>query len=299
MSKNKRHRANQSHHYTVKESTTLLPFLLEVMPNRGRNSVKSILERGQVSVDDHIETYYKYELHPGQTVSILPNKVARREGALVGLSILYEDDDLIVVNKEAGLLTIATNKEKRRTAHYQLMNYVRKQHPRNRVFIVHRLDQDTSGVMMFAKNEQAKRKLQDSWRKFVKERAYLALVEGKVTKQCSTITSWLKETKTHRMYSSSNKNDGQFAKTHYKVLQTNNNFSLLEVHLDTGRKNQIRVHMHDLGHPVVGDKKYGAKTNAIRRLGLHAHTLSFIHPTTNEVLTFKSPAPKVFWSKSK
>src|SRR5690625_2370613 len=193
--------------FTVKESTTLLPFLLEVMPNRGRNSVKSILERGQVSVDDHIETYYKYELHPGQTVSILPNKVARREGALVGLSILYEDDDLIVVNKEAGLLTIATNKEKRRTAHYQLMNYVRKQHPRNRVFIVHRLDQDTSGVMMFAKNEQAKRKLQDSWGENVKERSYLALVEGKFEKQEGFFTSWLNETKTHRMYSSFTKED--------------------------------------------------------------------------------------------
>src|SRR5699024_3217750 len=125
------------------------------------------------------------------------------------------------------------------------------------------------------------------------------LVEGKVKKQSDTITSWLKETKTHRMYSSSNKNDGQFAKTHYKVIQANDNFSLLEVHLDTGRKNQIRVHMHDLGHPVVGDKKYGAKTNAIRRLGLHAHTLSFTHPITSEVLTFKSPAPKAFWSKSK
>lgn len=299
MSKKRRRQTNhQTLQFTVKESTTLLPFLLEVMPNRGRNSVKSILRRGQVSVDDHMETKYDYELHEGQTISILKNKAAVKEGALIGLSILYEDADIIVVNKEAGLLTIATQKEKKRTAHHQLMLYVRKENPRNRVFIVHRLDQDTSGVMLFAKNEQAKRKLQSNWGANVKERAYLALVEGKFEKGEGIFTSWLKETKTHRMYSSFTKEDGQFAKTHYQLIQANNDFSLLEVQLETGRKNQIRVHMQDLGHPVVGDKKYGAKTNPIRRLGLHAHILSFIHPATGELQTYKSPAPKVFWSKS-
>lgn len=298
MSKKQKRNQQQTLQYTVKESTTLLPFLLEVMPSRGRNSVKSILKRGQVSVDDHIETQYNYKLNRGQTVSILKNKAAVKEGALIGLSILYEDADIIVVNKEAGLLTIATQKEKRRTAHHQLMLYVRKEHPRNRVFIVHRLDQDTSGVMLFAKNEQAKRKLQRNWGADVKERSYLALVEGKFEKQPGVFTSWLKEAKTHRMYSSFTKGDGQFAKTHYKVIQSNDRFSLLEVELETGRKNQIRVHMQDLGHPVVGDKKYGAKTNEIRRLGLHAQTLTFIHPTTGELQTFKSPAPKIFWTKS-
>lgn len=237
------------------------------MPNRGRNSVKSILRRGQVSVNDHIETKYNYELYPGQSVSILTNKAAVREGAMIGLTILFEDKDLIVVNKEARLLSIATPKEKQRTAHHQLMMYVRKEDPRNRVFVVHRLDQDTSGVMMFAKHGHIKRKLQNTWHDNVKERAYLVLVEGKVAKQSGTITSWLKETKTHRMYSSLEKGDGQFARTHYKVIQSNDDFSLVEAHLGTGRKNQIRVHMEGLGHPVVGDKKYGAKTNAIRRLG--------------------------------
>lgn len=298
LSKNKGLKKNQSLNFTVKESTTLLPFLLEVMPNRGRNSVKSILRRGQVSVDDHIETKYNYELFAGQKISILTNKAAVKEGALIGLEILYEDADLIVVNKDAGLLSIATQKEKSRTAHHQLMTYVRKENMRNRIFVVHRLDQDTSGVMLFAKKEQVKRKLQNNWRTNAKERVYLALVEGKVTEQSGFIASWLKETKTHRVYSSPIKGDGLFAKTYFKVLQSNNNFSLLEVHLETGRKNQIRVHMQDLGFPIVGDKKYGSKTNAIRRLGLHAQTLSFIHPTTGEELTFKSPAPKVFWRKS-
>lgn len=299
LSKKQKRRANQSLHYTVKEPTTLLPFLLEVMPNRGRNSVKSILKRGQVSVDDHMETKYNYELYAGQTVSILPNKVARSEGGLIGLEIIYEDEDVIVVNKEAGLLTIATKKEKHRTAHYQLMQYAREKNPRNRVFIVHRLDQDTSGVMLFAKNEQTKKKLQDGWHSNVKERSYLALVEGKFEKESGIFTSWLKETKTHRMYSSDKENDGLFAKTEFKVVRANNDFSLVEVHLHTGRKNQIRVHMQDLGHPVVGDKKYGAKTNDIRRLGLHAQKLSFIHPKTNELLTFTVDAPKVFWTKLK
>ncbi len=300
MSKKRKRRrpASQTLEFTVKEETTLLPFLLEVMPNRGRNSVKSILRRGQVSVDNHMETKYNYELYPGQKLSILKNKAAVQEGALIGLSIMYEDDDIIVVNKEAGLLTIANQKEKHRTAHHQLMTYVRKEHPQNRIFIVHRLDQDTSGVMVFAKHERAKNKLQQNWHENVKERGYLALVEGKFTKESGVITSWLNETKTHRMYSSFKKDDGQFAKTYYEVVQGNNDYSLVKVELATGRKNQIRVHMQDLEHPVVGDKKYGAKTNPIRRLGLHANTLSFIHPTTGKLETFTSPAPRVFWQRS-
>src|SRR5699024_1340290 len=144
----------------VKEETTLLPFLLNVMSNRGRNSVKSIFRRGQVSVDQINETKYNYELEVGQYVSILKNKAARTQGALVGLSILYDDDDMIVVRNEVGLLTIANKREKERTTHYQLMQYVRNEHPRNRVFIVHRLDQATAGVMVFAKNEYAKKALQ-------------------------------------------------------------------------------------------------------------------------------------------
>lgn len=298
VSKKRKRQPNQTLEFTVKESTTLLPFLLEVMPNRGRNSVKSILKRGQVSVDDHIETKFDYALYSGQKLSILKNKAAIKEGALIGMSIMYEDADIIVVNKEAGLLTIANEKEKKRTAHHQLMLYVRKEDPLNRVFIVHRLDQDTSGVLVFAKNEQAKRELQKNWGVNVHKRGYIALVEGRFEKKPGFYSSWLKETKTHRMYSSFTKDDGQFAKTYVEGIQSNDEFSLVEVELATGRKNQIRVHMQDLGHPVVGDKRYGAKTNVIRRLGLHAETLSFIHPTKGELETFTSQAPKIFWEKS-
>ncbi|WP_188455147.1 RluA family pseudouridine synthase [Virgibacillus oceani] len=285
--------------YNVEESIELLPFLLQVMSNRSRNSVKSILTRGQVTIDDHIETKHNYALQPGQTVTVLKNKAAIKESQLIGMTILYEDEDIIVINKEAGLLSIATQKEKRRTAHHQLMEHVQRESSENRIFVVHRLDKDTSGVMMFAKSEKVKRTLQNAWKENVKERTYVALVEGEVKKPKGYISSWLKESSTHMMYSSSTKHDGLHAITHYKVVQSNKSFSLLEVQLETGRKNQIRVHMQDLGHSVVGDKKYGSTGNAIGRLGLHAKVLLFTHPVTGKLLRFEAPVPKSFLTKSK
>jgi RluA family pseudouridine synthase len=303
MSKNKYsnyRKEAKSLNYEVKEPAELLAFLLKVMSNRSRNSVKSILARGQVTIDDHIETKYNYMLRPGQTVTILKNKAAIKQDVLIGMSILHEDEDIIVINKEAGLLSIATEKEKKQTALHQLMEYVKKEDHDNRVFVVHRLDKDTSGVMMFAKSEQVKRKMQDNWKEIVKERTYAALVEGQVPNEKGYISSWLRESKTHLMYSSQTENDGLHAITHYKRIQSNEEFSLLEVQLETGRKNQIRVHMQDLGYPVVGDKKYGSKKrNAIGRLGLHAKVLSFNHPTTNQLMLFKADIPQSFLAKSK
>lgn len=286
--------------YEVEEPEQLLPFLLKVINNRSRNSVKSILTRGQVSVDDHIETKHNFMLNKGSTVRILKNKAAIQQDVFVGMSIMYEDDDIIVIEKESGLLSIATEKERKHTVLHQLMHYVKQQHPANRVFVVHRLDKDTSGVMMFAKNEGVKRKLQNNWKNIVKERTYVALVEGKVTKEKGYIVSWLKESKTRKMYSSRVKNDGQRAATRYRVLQTNDRYSLLELQLETGRKNQIRVHMEELGHPVVGDKRYGSKgRSVIGRLGLHAKVLSFYHPVTNKLMLFRSDVPNAFFQKSK
>lgn len=299
----KKHQARQnqpekSHLYHVEEQTTLLPFLLKVMSNRSRNSVKSILTRGQVAVDGEAVTAHNHSLKAGQKVTILKNKTAARESKLTGFTILYEDKAIIVINKDAGLLSIATAKEKEMTAYHQLMTHVRREHSRNRIFIVHRLDRDTSGVMLFAKSERVQQILQQSWTAMVQERAYVALVEGVVKKEAGTISSWLKETNTHKMYSSSKPNDGQYAVTHYKKMQTNQHVSLLEVHLETGRKNQIRVHMQEMGHPIVGDKKYGSSTNPIRRLGLHANTLAFTHPTTGEPMRFKTGTPQAFLAKS-
>ncbi|WP_139492157.1 RluA family pseudouridine synthase [Brevibacillus dissolubilis] len=279
--------------YTVTEPAELLTFLLAHITNQGRNAIKSMLARGQVSVNGQTVTTYNHQLHPGQTVTLSKERIVEAP-ALTGLSILHEDDDIIIIHKEAGLLSIASPQENEVTAYRQLMAHVRRDDPSNRIFVVHRLDRDTSGVMMFAKSEQIQQALQNTWKDTVQERTYIALVEGMVKKPEGTISSWLKESKTLKMYSSPYPNDGQHAVTHYKVIQANRHFSLLEVNLETGRKNQIRVHMEDLGHPIVGDKKYGAKTKVIGRLGLHARVLSFTHPTTGELMRFESPIPKVF-----
>jgi 23S rRNA pseudouridine1911/1915/1917 synthase len=279
--------------YTVNEPAELLPFLLDHITNRGRNSVKSLLSRGQVSVNGKSVTKHNFPLQPGQIVAIDQEKPAAAK-ELIGLTIVHEDDDLIVIQKDAGLLSIATGEDNELTAYRQLMEHVRLSNPKSRVFVVHRLDRDTSGVMMFAKSERIQQLLQNTWKDTVKERSYVALVEGAVKKPEGTISSWLKETSTLKMYSSHHDGDGLHAVTHYKLIQANRHFSLLEVKLETGRKNQIRVHMADIGHPIAGDKKYGAETKAVGRLGLHARVLSFVHPVSGELLTFESPIPKTF-----
>jgi 23S rRNA pseudouridine1911/1915/1917 synthase len=280
--------------FTVTEPAELLTFLLEHLSNMGRNSVKSLLARGQVSVNDRSMTTYNYLLQPGQIVSISKDK-SSEEPPILGLSILHEDEDIIVIQKDSGLLSVAaSSQDDEITAYRQLTAHVRKLNPKNRIYIVHRLDRDTSGVMVFAKSENVQQTLQNAWQDMVKERSYTALVEGKIKKIEGTISSWLKESSTLKMYSSTYPNDGQHAVTHYRLIQTNGNFSLLDIHLETGRKNQIRVHMQDIGHPVVGDKKYGSKSKIINRLGLHARVLAFIHPTSGELLRFETPIPKMF-----
>jgi 23S rRNA pseudouridine1911/1915/1917 synthase len=220
----------------------------------------------------------------------------RDEGSDRGLKILYQDSEIIVIDKPAGLLSIASDQEKEITAYRQVRDYVSEADPEERIFIVHRLDRDTSGVMMFARNESIKHVLQDSWKEIVIDRAYVAVVEGGISDKQGTIKSWLKETKTKLMYSSGREGDGLEAVTHYRVLQTNAKYSLLEIRLETGRKNQIRVHLKDMGHSIIGDKKYGSTTNPIGRLGLHAHILAFKHPVSGRVMRFETEVPKKFTS---
>ena len=208
--------------------------------------------------------------------------------------IIYEDKYLIVINKPAGLLSIATKDEKRETAYSYLSEHVKKQRRDNKIFVVHRLDRETSGLLLFAKNEQIKRTLQDSWNNSVIERTYIALVEGQVQKQEGIISSFLYEDRNFIMHSVADSSKGQKAVTRFKVLKSNQNWSLLEINLETGRKNQIRVHMQDIGHSVAGDKKYGALTNPLKRLALHAMKLSFIHPVSNEKMVFETAIPKSF-----
>jgi Pseudouridylate synthases, 23S RNA-specific len=253
MKKKSKNKPNTPRHeeWTVKEQTEVLEFLFKVMPSKSRNAVKGILKRGQIVVNDKPTTQFDDILKPGDLVQIRTRVASGVK--LKGMKVLHEDDAVIVIDKDSGLLSMGSKKEKQMTAYRQLMEYVQSIHPNNRVFIVHRLDRDTSGVMIFARSKMIQQRLQKAWTETVQERSYIALVEGTVKKD-GTITSWLTEDKTYMMHSSPKPNHGQKAITHYKVLKTNRKFSLLKVNLDTGRKNQIRVHMQDLGHPIVGDK---------------------------------------------
>ena len=211
-----------------------------------------------------------------------------------GLPILHEDKDILVVEKPYGLLTIGTDREKSRTAHYLLNDYVRKGDPksRNRVYVVHRLDKDTSGLLIFAKSEQAKKYLQEHWEDTDKH--YLAIVHGRLTPKEGTITSYLAENAAQKVYSTPDPAKGKLSQTAYKVLRESKGLSLVEIHLLTGRKHQIRVHFAEKGHPVAGDKKYGPTAPVCKRLALHARSLSFIHPFSGKEMSFDLGMPEEF-----
>lgn len=210
------------------------------------------------------------------------------------LTILHEDRDIIVVDKSAGLLTIGTAKEKQQTAHFILNDYVKKGNERskNRIYIVHRLDRDTSGVLIFAKSESAKKYLQDNWHDFSKK--YFTVVHGNLKDKEGEISSYLFENKIFRVYSTKDPEKGKFSKTGYKVIRESEEYSLLEIYLFTGRKNQIRVHLSDLGHPVVGDKIYGSTAKGLKRMALHSASLTITHPFTKKEMSFSTKIPNYF-----
>lgn len=278
----------------VDESCGLLEFLLKNLTKMSRNSVKSLLSRRQVMVDNHVMTQFDYSLKSGQKVSLLAQPIYRKDKQDILLDILYEDDDLIVINKPAGLLSIASDKEKEHTAYHMLTEYVKQSDPTARIFVVHRLDRDTSGILMVTKNDTVKYALQDNWASLVTQRGYMAVVEGHLAEKTGRVRSWLRETKTMMMYSSYTPGDGLEAITSYEVISENDEYSMLKIQLETGRKNQIRVHMNDLGSPIVGDKKYGSRKNPINRLALHAYKLELKHPFSGEILKFETAIPPKF-----
>lgn len=279
--------------FFVNEETELMQFLRQSLPQKSRNDFKTLFKYKKIFVDGEMESSYNYLLKPGQKVEIFWDKNQESQ-SYSKVKIIFEDNDLVVVNKQEGLLSIATAKENSQTAYSILSQHVKKQHPSNKIFIVHRLDRETSGLMLFAKNQQTQKLLQKDWSENILERTYVAVVEGKVEPEKGTITSWLKESKALIVYSSKNPKDGDKAITHYETIKYRNDYSLLRVNLETGRKNQIRVHMQDIGHPVVGDKKYGSIENPIGRLGLHAWILAFIHPLTNKQVRFETEIPSKF-----
>lgn len=278
--------------YKVTKECELLEFLLETFKNQSRNSVKSLLSSHRVSVDGAPTSQFNFKLYPEDTV-IISNAPIRRK-TRSNLPIIYEDDDIIVINKPSGLLSIASDNEKSSTAYRMLSDYVQQKDKHNRIFVVHRLDEDTSGVLMVAKNVKIQQALQNNWNDIVKKRGYYAIVEGEMEKKSDTIKSYLKKNSQNLMYSSKKAGDGQLAITHYKVIKSNGTYSLLDVNIDTGRKNQIRVHLGEKGHYIIGDDKYGKPANPIKRLGLHAYELDLIHPLTGKLMKFTSPMPKEF-----
>lgn len=278
----------------VSEPVELMTFLLAKMGGMSRTSVKSLLAHRQVMVNNKVATQFNLALQPNDLITVNSGR-GSIELSHPKLRIIFEDAHLIVVEKKEGLLTVSTGNSDETTAFSILKNHVKRSSPQNRIFVVHRLDRETSGVIMFAKSKEVQLILQENWHRIITRRIYVALVEGKVEKEQDTIVTWLTENeKSLKIHSSSTDNGGQEAITHYKCIKSNNNFSLLEIELETGRKNQIRVHMQGIGHPVVGDKKYGAGLSPISRLGLHARLLAFYHPITTEIVTFETPVPRNF-----
>ncbi|MBD5314436.1 MAG: RluA family pseudouridine synthase [Bacteroides sp.] len=282
--------------YTVgneKEETPLLEFLIQAMPERKRTAIKNLLSHNQIAVNGLPVTQFDTPLKPGDEVKA---NLTREFRVFYNrrLRLVYEDDDIIVVNKGYGLLSMGTDKIKEGTAYSILREYLKWKDPRNKLFIVHRLDRDTSGLMVFAKSEEAKERLQHNWNNMVLSRKYLAVVEGRPDPAEGTVQSYLAENSRYEVYSTQNPEEGQLAVTRYKTLKSRNGYSLMEVSLDTGRKNQIRVHMKDLGHPIAGDRRYGAKSSPIHRMALHAQTLRFVHPMTRKDMNFSTPVPASF-----
>ena len=298
MNKNKQRFEHRSKDYTglreypVNKNCELLEFLLETLKGQSRNSVKSLLTNHRVSVDGAPISQYNFKLTKGDVVII--SKTAIRRKTRSNLPIIFENEEFIVINKPSGLLSIASDKEKGSTAYRMLTDYVQQKDKHNRIYVVHRLDEDTSGVLMVAKNEKIRDLLQEKWNDLVSKRGYFAIVEGQLKDKQGTVKSYLKKNAQNMMYSSKKPGDGQLATTHYKVIAETEKYSLLDVNIDSGRKNQIRVHLGDLGHNVIGDDKYGNPSNPIKRLGLHAYELILEHPVTHKVMKFNAPIPKEF-----
>ncbi|HOI27912.1 MAG TPA: RluA family pseudouridine synthase [Paludibacteraceae bacterium] len=277
--------------FHVKEDAELFDYVLKKMGSMSKTAVKALLTNQRVRVNDRIVSQYNHPLKNKDVVTII---FSNKESGLhhSKLKIIYEDDYIIVVNKSEGLLSVATEKNETATAFRILMNHLKKQSPKNRLFVVHRLDRETSGVLLFAKNKEVQEALQNYWQYDVYEKIYYAIVEGCVEKSKDTIISWLTESqKTKMVYSSPTDNGGDKAITRYEVVKKNENFSLLKVFLETGKKNQIRVQMQSIGHPIVGDKKYGSTSSPLNRVGLHAAVLTLRHPVTGEKMKFEVPLP--------
>ena len=292
--------ANHYTDYPVKEPAELMSFLMRVMQGISRTKAKELLSQRMVYVDHVITTRYNHPLLPGQLVQVAKNR-HKHELRSRWVRLVYEDAFLLVVEKKEGILTNALPGDRRENVKSILDEYVKRQSKSFSVHTVHRLDKGTSGLLLFAKRRDIQQMFTDNWHDFVTDRRYVAVAQGEMEKDSGTVTSWLADNKMFVSYSTPFDNGGKQAITHYRTLERKNGYSLVELKLDTGRKNQIRVHLHDLGHPIVGDYKYGStveeygdRSNPVGRICLHAFRLVFRHPITGETLNFETPYPGCF-----
>lgn len=276
------------------EPAGLMQFVAAKMPDTKRNDIKKWLKYGHLSLNGTVTTLFSAPVNPGDEVKVnlsRPFVVFRHPR----LQLVYEDEDVIVVNKGYGLLSVGTQSFRKEESVYDILReYVKRQDPRNKLYVVHRLDRDTSGLLMFTKSEEACETLRHNWNNMVLERYYVALLEGSLEEDSGVIKSRLMENNQFVVYSTKDPDEGKLAVTRYKVLKRGNGLSLVEFSLDTGRKNQIRVHASDMGHPISGDRKYGAKESRLHRLCLHARSLRFAHPVTRKDMRFEIPIPQRF-----
>lgn len=274
--------------YIIEKEINLIDYLINVL-NYSHKEAKKKLSNEQILINNKVVTKYNYLLKTNDKL-IITNFNSKIND---DIKIIYEDKNIIVVNKPSNLLTISTDKEKEKTLYHLVSNYLKKINKNTKVFVIHRLDKETSGIVMFAKSEKIKQIYQNNWDNLIKYRGYVAVVNGNLEKKDCTITQYLKEGNNFYVYPT-DKNSGKLAITHYKVIKSNQKYSLLDIEIKTGRKNQIRVALQSINHPIVGDNKYGSKDNSLKKLGLCAYKLLIINPINNQELKFEIEIPNSF-----
>lgn len=292
LKKHTKKNEGKSMDYYVEAPGKLLEFLFGANKAQSKTTVRSYLKNNQISINGIPTTQFDKNVNEGDTISINLG-IAKNTFKHSMLEIVFEDDYLLVVNKKNGLLTMGTDRERKRTAYYILGEYLKAQDSLNRIFIVHRLDRETSGLVIFAKSMEIQHIMQQNWSDIVLERKYAAVVSGCPDPKQGEVRSYLKENKAFVMYST-NDPSGDLAITRYNVLKSSRSKALMELELETGRKNQIRVHMKDLGCPIVGDRKYGGEAAEMNRVALHASKIRFIHPVTEKEMNFDTGIPGRF-----
>lgn len=279
--------------YEVEREQPLLEFLLEKVKGQSKSKIKATLQGHGVLVGKTCVTKFDYMLKPGMCVAVSNTKRNLNILRSRYVKIVYEDQYIVVVDKAVGILSMAAGHSSLNVKAV-LDNYFHKSRQRCQAHVVHRLDRDTSGLMIYAKDMQTEQALEHQWHEAVYDRRYVALLSGRMEQKEGTIANWLKDNSAYITYSSPTDNGGKYAVTHFYTLETQANYSLVQFSLETGRKNQIRVHAADMGHPVCGDVKYGNGDNPIGRLCLHAYVLCFYHPVTHEKMEFSTPIPQSF-----